>query len=285
MAAIALLHIFADDGVVAATQTWWKLKVQGRVVDLVNLYWHNLLQLFYAALNLNGFCWLVAEALNKVFYVGNLFLLVLIGTKLLLTTLCSKLHIFVILDLIVGNPSAGYLQCSVGDVVYERPVVAHKHNSLGALLEDAFQPLNALNVEVVGGLVQKQHVRTAQQDLCQLYTHAPTAAELGGGAVKVGTFKAQSCECAFHFCLIVVGPHHHVAFVLGGKLLYQLHVAVALIIGSLRQFFVQLVHTFLHLAYVGKRFFYLLPHGGVVLQVHNLRQIANGRVVWNGHVA
>ena len=138
---------------------------------------------------------------------------------------------------------------------------------------------------MVGGLVQKQHVRTAQQDLCQLYTHAPTAAELGGGAVKVGTFKAQSCECAFHFCLIVVGPHHHVAFVLGGKLLYQLHVAVALIIGSLRQFFVQLVHTFLHLAYVGKRFLYLLPHGGVVLQVHNLRQIANGRVVWNGHVA
>ena len=39
----------------------------------------------------------------------------------------------------------------------------------------------------------------AQEDFCQLDTHAPSAGELGAGAVEVFAFEAESNDGAVHF--------------------------------------------------------------------------------------
>ncbi len=159
-------------------------------VDLVDLDGHNLLQLLDALLHLNGLGGLIAETINEGLDVGDLFLLVLVSAELLLATLVAQHHILVILHLVVLNVATGYLERAVGYVVDERAVVANEHHRTIVLRKEGFQPAYALNVEVVGGLVEEQHVGMAQQNLGQLDTHAPTARKLAGGAVKVGALKA-----------------------------------------------------------------------------------------------
>ena len=45
---------------------------------------------------------------------------------------------------------------------------------------------------MVGGLIQKQQVRVAQEELGQRDAHLPAARELGARALKVGDLKAQA---------------------------------------------------------------------------------------------
>ena len=128
---------------------------------------------------------------------------------------------------------------------------------------------------MVGRLVEQHHVGLLQQDLRQFYTHAPTTRELRGGAIEVCPLEAQAHECAFQLCLSALSPHHHVAFVLRGVLLYQCQIALTLIVCALSQFLVHLVKTLLHPGDVGKGLLGLLSHRRIVLQDHHLRQIAD----------
>ena len=109
MRAIILAHLVADNGIVATAKTGWKLEVHLLVVDLVDLNGHDLLQLLDAALHLHGLGGLVAETLYKVLDIGNLLLLVLVGSQLLFAALCTKYHILVVFHTIVLYPAAGYL--------------------------------------------------------------------------------------------------------------------------------------------------------------------------------
>ena len=65
-----------------------------------------------------------------------------------------------------------------------------QHHSLCRLCQPLFQPLYGLDVQMVGGLVEQQHVGLLQQNLGQLDTHAPATRELAGGTLQVGTLKA-----------------------------------------------------------------------------------------------
>ena len=182
---IDLADILADDGEVARAQTRRKLQAQGRRVHLVNLDGYHLFQLFHLLLHLHGFGGLIAETFDELPHVGHLLLLVLVGPELLLTTLLAQLDVFVVLDLIIYNVSAGNLQGAVGDVVDEGTVVADQHDGGRRLARQQFflQPANGLDVQVVGRLVEQQHVGALQQNLGQLDAHAPASAELAGGTL------------------------------------------------------------------------------------------------------
>ena len=131
---------------------------------------------------------------------------------------------------------------------------------------------------MVGRLVEQQHVGLLQQNLRQFDTHTPASGEFAGGTLEVGSHKSQSDECAFYLCLIVICPHHLIAFMLLGEALHQGQIVVALIIGTLSQLLVHLVNALLHLPDIGECLLSLLPDGGIVLQVHHLRQIADSSV-------
>ena len=68
-----------------------------------------------------------------------------------------------------------------------------------------------------------------------------------------------------------------------GKALHQCQIVGTLIIGTLRQLLVHAVDAVLQLTGRGKGFLRLLPYGGIILQVHHLRQITDSRIVGDAH--
>ena len=74
--------------------------------------------------------------------------------------------------------------------VHESAVVADDEDGAVVVGDKAAQPLDALEVQVVGGLVQEQQVGVAQEELGQRDAHLPAARELGARALKVGDLKA-----------------------------------------------------------------------------------------------
>ena len=84
------------NGIVAASCCRCKFQAQTACVLFVNFYGHHLFELLYPALYLYCFCRLVTEPFNELFYVGNLFLLVLVCPYLLFATLFARFHKLVI---------------------------------------------------------------------------------------------------------------------------------------------------------------------------------------------
>ncbi len=70
-----------------------------------------------------------------------------------------------------GDAAAVDLDDAGGQRAQEAAVVGDEHEAAGEGLEEAFQPVDRLNVQVVGGFVQQQDVGSAHQRLRQ--QHAP----------------------------------------------------------------------------------------------------------------
>ena len=239
--------------------------MHSRVVDLVNLDGHDLLQLLHLLLHLHGLRGLVAETFDEVLHLLNLLLLVLVGAQLLLTALLAQHDILVVLHLIVDDATAGDLERAVRHVVDERTVVAHQHNGRRGLRQPLFEPLYGLDVQMVRGLVEQQHVRTHEQDLGQFDTHTPAARELARRTLQVRALEAQSRERALQLSLAALDAHHQQPLVLRRVALHQRHVVLALVVRTLSHFLFQTLHARLQFADVGKGFLCLLAHGGRVL--------------------
>ena len=131
--------------------------------------------MFDFLLHLNGLRGLIAETFDERAHVLYLLLLVLVGAQLLFATLLSEHDILVVFHAIVDDLTAGDFQRAVGDIIDKSAVVTHQHNSRSTCRQELLEPLDALDVEVVGRLVEEQYIGTLQQNLRQLDTHAPTA--------------------------------------------------------------------------------------------------------------
>jgi hypothetical protein len=76
----------------------------------------------------------------------------------------------------IGNAAAAVqLQDPARHVVKEVPVVRHGHHASLEVGQVTLQPGHALRVQVVGGLVQQQHVRLLQQHPTQRHPALLTA--------------------------------------------------------------------------------------------------------------
>ena len=280
---VLLACLVADDGIVTASLRAGELEVQGRVVHLVHLHGYHLLQLAYALLHLYGLRCLIAEAVDEGLRVGNLLLLVLPGTELLLAPFGTEADVLVVLHPIVIDASATYLYGAVRHVVYEGAVVAHQHHGTRVGGQELLQPLYGLDVQVVGGLVEQQHIGVLQQYLCQFYAHAPTAGELAGGAVKVGLTEAKSLQGTLQASHVLASSHHLQALALVGETLAQLHVALAFIVVALGHLLLHAQNVRLYLVQMGKGLLGLLAHGTRIGQHHHLRQIPHGGTLGQGY--
>ena len=170
---VGFLHLVTNHGIVATTQARRELQVHGRIVNLVDLDNLHFLQLTQTLLHLYGLCRLIAETLYKVANIGHLLLLILVGPQLLFAAFFPEHHILVVFHPIVHNLSTGNLQRAVRHIIDKGAVVTHKHHCPTPCGQQLLQPLNRLNVQVVGRLVEQQHIRAAQQNFRQLDTHAP----------------------------------------------------------------------------------------------------------------
>ncbi|MNE75652.1 hypothetical protein D3C76_1451500 [compost metagenome] len=69
------------------------------------------------------------------------------------------------------------MQDLVDDWVEEITVMRNQHQGARIAFQPAFQPDHRIQIQVVGGFVQQQQIGTANQSLCQVKAHAPSARE------------------------------------------------------------------------------------------------------------
>ena len=62
--------------------------------------------------------------------------------------------------------------------IQEHPVVRHKHERPWETRQVLFQPINGLQVQVIGGFVEQEHLRIAHQGLRQGHAPLPATGEL-----------------------------------------------------------------------------------------------------------
>ena len=160
--------------------------------------------------------------------------------------------------------------------------MADDDHGFGAVADEVFQPADRLDVEVVGGLVEEEHVGRLQQQFRQFDAHAPASREFACRSVEVLALEAQAEECLFHVFL-EVGHVNGVKLLREGRyLLDELHVVVALVVGARAELVVNAVYLCLDLVEVGKGLARLLKHGASVFRHQVLRQVGNDAILRSG---
>ena len=150
----------------------------------------DLLDLADALLRLGGLGGLVAELVDEDLHVGDVALLgSALGAHLLQVVLALLKVAAVVAG--VGGHAAVLERGDVVDAgVHKGAVVADDEHGTVVVGDKAAQPLDALEVQMVGGLVQKEQVGMAQEELGQRDAHLPPAGKLGTRALKVSDLKA-----------------------------------------------------------------------------------------------
>ena len=111
------------------------------------------------------------------------------------------------------------LEDPLGGVVEEVAVVRHRDHGAGKLLQELLEPVDALGVEVVGRLVEQQHVGLRQQQPAQ--RDAPLLAAGQRGDLRVPRRQPQRVGGDFHLHVAVGaarGDDRLVLRLLGGEL-------------------------------------------------------------------
>ena len=207
----------------------------------------DLLDLADALLGLGGLGGLVAELVNEDLHVGDIALL---GGALCAHLLQVVLALLEIAAVVAGV--GGYAAVlERGDVVdagvHEGAVVTYDEHGAVIVGDKAAQPLDTFEVQVVGGLVQKQQVGMAQEEFSQRDAHLPAAGELGARALKVGNLKAQAGQDLAGVALKLVAAQMLKA-VLDLAVLVEECVDVLALLGELSNLGLQLVGALAHAA-------------------------------------
>ena len=73
---------------------------------------------------------------------------------MLLVALLTQLYELRVGHIIIVYPAQCYLDGAGGDVIQKGAVVAHQQYCCLTLAEEVFQPLNTLDIQVIGGLIE-----------------------------------------------------------------------------------------------------------------------------------
>ena len=169
-----------------------------------------------------------------------------------------------------GNAAAPVqLQDPFGGIVEEVAVVGDGHHRAGELLQELLQPVDALGIEVVGRLIEQQHVRARQQQPAQ--GHAALLAAREVADLRVPRRQAQRIGRHFQLQLDVVGAGRGDDRLVLGLLVGQ-RVEVGVRLGIGRIDFFQLL---LGLDDVAQAALDGLAHGLLRIKLRLLRQVAD----------
>ena len=89
-------------------------------------------------------------------------------------------------------------QNPLGGVIQEITVVGNGHHGAGEAVQKLLQPLDGLCVQVVGGLVEQQHVGLGQQQPAQRDAALLAARQRADLGVKLGREASQLGPCPRH---------------------------------------------------------------------------------------
>ncbi|AFJ34468.1 30S ribosomal protein S5 [Mycobacterium sp. H4Y] len=176
-----------------------------------------------------------------------------------------------VVALVRVGPAAVEFQDPFGDVVQEVPVVGDRQDRARIRGEVLFEPLHALGVEVVGGLVEEQQVGLGQEQLAQRDAAALTAGQVGHRLV--GRRAAQRVHGLLQLRVEVPRVGVVEFFLQPAHLLHQL---VGVVGGHQLGDLVEAVELDLDLA---QALFDVAANGLLLVQRRLLQQDADGRVV------
>ena len=174
-----------------------KLDVERGGVLLVDLDALDAFELFDARLHLVRLGGLVAELLDELFGLFDHPLLVLVGGQLLRTPFGAQHDVFRVGHLVVVDLAQRQFDGACGDVVQKGAVVRNDEHGAVVAFQILLQPLDRLDVQMVGRFVQQEDRGASQQQFGQLDAHAPAARELGGGAAEIRPLETQSQQRLF----------------------------------------------------------------------------------------
>ena len=75
------------------------------------------------------------------------------------------------------------MQDGIDRLIQQVAVMAHQQNGVRIIADVALEPDRAFEIEIVGGLVEQQHIRRAKQRRRQGNAHAPAAGKGRAGAI------------------------------------------------------------------------------------------------------
>src|SRR5262249_13118331 len=93
-----------------------------------------------------------------------------------------------------GEPAAVEVKDAVDGAVEQIAIVADDHDGARIAREVILQPHRALEIEIVGRLVEQQQVGLGKQRGGKRHAHAPAAGKLRTGALLLGGIKSESRE-------------------------------------------------------------------------------------------
>ena len=285
MIAVAFAYIVEYQRIVARARRRRKFQIEPGGVDFVNLDTLYLGKLLDAALHLYAFGSLVSEAFDEILRILNLLLLVLICAHLLLDALFAELHETGIIDGIVVDVAERDLDSAVGDVVDERAVVADQHHRLGFADHELFEPLYRLYVEMVGRLVEQQHVGATQKQFRQLDAHAPAAAEFRCRTAEIAAVETETHESLLHLRLHVFALLHGYQFRQRCHVVDKLVIVGRFIVGARCQFLIHSIEPRMKFVDCSERLSHFFCHCQSVRNLHLLREIAYGDILRHRHCA
>ncbi len=232
----------------------------------------DLLDLTNALLCLSGLGGLVAELVYEHLHMGDVALLSgALGAHLFKVVL-TLLEIGAVVAR-VGCDAAVFKGCHVVHAgIHKRSVVADDQHGALVARDKATQPLNALEVQVVGGLVEEQQIRMAQEQLGKRNAHLPAARELRTRAVEVVRVKAKTREDLLRVAFQLVAAQVFKA-VLNVAVLFKQCINVAAGFGDLSNLELKLLSAFPHLGDLVRRGDDLFEDGGIACEVGFLLQV------------
>ncbi len=161
-------------------------------------------QSLHAALHCGSFGGFITEAFNETHFLFNpdflspgsclaCFHVLLSGKNKVIIAAVIQNHVI----LLNGNYLPGY-------PVEKSPVMGGHHNRSLVRFQIVLEPDAGLKVQVIGRLIQQQHIRIDNQEFSQSNPHQPSSAELIQGALEVLFFKTQSGKNNFCFMFDII---------------------------------------------------------------------------------
>src|SRR4051812_10226666 len=133
-----------------------------------------------------------AEAAHKVFEVGDAVLGARVGVLLLLARERGRFHVVVVISRIHAEAAVVQVRHVAAHARKEMPVVRDDHHGARAPVEHVLQPADALDVEVIGRLVQQQDLRLAEEGLREQHAQLPAGRDRAHRAVVLRDRHAQA---------------------------------------------------------------------------------------------
>ena len=134
------------------------------------------------------------EAVDEALLLGQLGLLPRVGRFLVGLAQLALADVEVVVAAVGDDVAVVDLDDLRDHAVHEVAVVRGHEDGGGGVAEEALQPDDRLDVEVVGRLVEQQDVEVAEEDAGHGDAHLPAAGERAGVAVDLRVVEAEAVE-------------------------------------------------------------------------------------------